>query len=74
MSMNSPKMKKKTEYLSRGLLPSALSPPPKVSLVSPTAKDKLKKLIFRAKDPERFERLLKALDLDSSENLDFSGL
>lgn len=74
MSMNSPKLKKKTEYLSRGLIPSALSPPPKSNLLSPTGKDKLKKVVFRAKDPEKFERLLKAMDSDCSESLDFTGL
>lgn len=50
--------------MSRGVLPSS----------SPLARDKLKRSVFKVKDPERFERLLKAMEADNSESLDFTGL
>ena len=37
-------------------------------------KDKLKKSIFKVKDPERFDRLIKTLEAGSTENIDFTGL
>jgi hypothetical protein len=37
-------------------------------------KNKLKRSIFKVKDPERFERILQALELDNLEIVDFTGL
>ena len=41
---------------------------------STTNKDRLKKSIFKVKDPQRFNKLLKALEADSAEVVDFTGL
>lgn len=45
-------MKKKTEFISRGVIPTP---------TSPNIKDKLKRSIFKVKDPEKFDRALKAM-------------
>jgi hypothetical protein len=49
--------------LSRGVLPS-----PSI------AKDRIKRSFLKVKDPEKFEKLLKAMESDNVESLDFTGL
>jgi hypothetical protein len=57
-SFNSPKNRKKTELGSRGYI-AAPAPSPIF------AKSKIKRNIFKVKDPEKFERILKSIELDS---------
>lgn len=60
---NSPKMKKNAEIVSR------------TNFASPTAgKNKLKKLIFKVKEPEKFDKIINALEKDSLESADLTGL
>jgi hypothetical protein len=64
----SPKFKRIPEFQSKAT----------IRLPSPTAavgsKDRLKRSIFKVKDPERFDKLLKTLETDLVEAIDFSGL
>ncbi len=62
IEMQSPKQKQKTQYISRKYLASPTSP-----------KSKLRKYALRVKDPEKFEKMVSALELDSLETVDLIG-
>ena len=42
--------------------------------VSVSNKDRLKKSVFKVKDPEKFEKQIKLFDREGVESLDFTGL
>lgn len=68
----SPKMRVQSPQYIKKPMDGALK---KSSLnVMNSPKDKLKRSIFKVKDPERFDRLIKTLEAGSAENIDFTGL
>jgi len=63
-SFNNPKLRLKTEYLPRGTAP----------LPSPIfLKNKAKRNLLKVKDPEKFQKILKALEGDNLQIADFTG-